>query len=156
MRQIVIILNNIRSNENVGSVFRTADAAGVSKIYLCGPETPAPVDRFCRVNKALTKAALGAEKFVEWEKVKNIKTVISNLKTKGFEIIGVEQSPKSIDYKKLAPSVSRLALVFGNEVTGLSQKDLSLCDQIVEIPMRGKKESLNVAVSVGIILFLTS
>lgn len=149
--KIAVILNNIRSNENVGSIFRTADAAGVDKIYLCG-YTPAPVDRFSRVNKALAKASLGAEKFVEWEKAKNLKSLISNLKTEKFKIIGVEQSPKSKNYKLLSTNAN-LAFVFGNEVKGLSKKDLSLCDQIVEIPMKGKKESLNVAVTAGIVLF---
>ncbi|MEK7117416.1 MAG: TrmH family RNA methyltransferase, partial [Patescibacteria group bacterium] len=130
--QIVLILNNIRSSENVGSIFRTADAAGVYKIYICG-YTPAPTDKFGRVNKALAKASLGAEKFVEWEKAKNLKSLISNLKTEKFKIIGVEQSPKSKNYKLLTTNAN-LAFVFGNEVKGLSKKDLSLCDQIVEIP----------------------
>ena len=149
--QKVLILNNIRSSENVGSIFRTADAAGIYKIYLCG-YTPAPVDKFGRTNRALSKAALGAEKFVEWEKVKNLKTIISNLKTKKHKIIGVEQSPKSKNYKLLSTNYN-LAFIFGNEVSGLSKNDLSFCDTIIEIPMRGRKESLNVAVAAGIILF---
>lgn len=149
-----LILNNIRSNENVGSIFRTADAAGVSKIFLVG-YTPSPIDRFGRKNKALSKAALGAEEFVQWEKVSALKKVIQRWKEEKmerFKIIGVEQSPKSKDYKLLSADCN-LALVFGNEVTGLSKKDLELCDEIVEIPMKGRKESLNVAVSAGIVLF---
>lgn len=170
--KISLILNNIRSNQNVGSIFRTADAAGVNKIYLCG-YTPAPVDKFGRANKALSKSALGAEKFVEWEKVKSLKTVIQDLKKEKYKIIAVEQDKKAINLKSLKKFINRkskiinLVLVFGNEVKGLSKKDLSLCDSIVEIPMRGLmvrqaghprnvkrgKESLNVAVVAGVVIF---
>lgn len=155
--QVVVILNNIRSNENVGSIFRTCDAAGVSKIFLCG-YTPAPLDRFGRENKALTKASLGAEKSVEWQKVENLAKIIERLKIEKFKIIGIEQSKNSINYNelknsKLLTQYSNLAFIFGNEVDGLSQEDLTLCDAVAEIPMRGKKESLNVAVAVGIVLF---
>ncbi|HEY4515988.1 MAG TPA: TrmH family RNA methyltransferase [Candidatus Paceibacterota bacterium] len=155
----VLILNNIRSNENVGSIFRTADAAGVSKIYLCG-YTPAPIDRFGRKNKALSKSALGAEEFVGWEKLTSLKKLIQRLKEEKmerlgkqkFKIVAVEQSEYSKNYKKIKYP-KNVAFVFGNEVTGLSKKDLEMCDEIVEIPMKGKKESLNVAVAVGIVLF---
>ncbi len=162
---IVVILNNIRSNENVGSIFRTCDAAGVSKIYLVGI-TPAPLDRFNRVNPGLAKASLGAENSVEWERVETrlndevgqgLKSASIKLKEEGFQIVGVEQDPRSQNYKlltsKLLASTPKLALVFGNEVDGLSQDDLALCDVVVDIPMRGSKESLNVAVCAGIVLF---
>lgn len=171
---ILVILNNIRSSENVGSIFRTCDAAGVNKIILCG-YTPAPLDRFGRENKGLTKSSLGAEKFVEWEKAENLKNAIENLKSHSFrpqmlrisrsknsfsdfKIIGIEQSKKSVDYRKLKnyylkSNIYNLVLVFGNEVDGLSKEDLKLCDVVAEIPMRGKKESLNVAVCAGIVLF---
>lgn len=149
--KVVVILNNIRSNENVGSIFRTADAVGVEKIFLVG-YTPAPTDRFNRENKGLTKASLGAEKSVEWEKVENLKEAIEKLKLKKFKIVGIEQSSESIDYKLLSND-SPLALIFGNEVEGLSEEDLKLCDLVAEIPMHGSKESLNVAVSVGIVLY---
>lgn len=156
-RNIVVILNNIRSNENVGSIFRTADATGVSKIILCG-YTPAPTDRFGRENKGLTKASLGAEKFVEWERVENLKEIIKRLKIEKFKIVAIEQSENSIDYRdlktsKLLASSSKLALVFGNEIDGLGKEDLKLCDLVAELPMFGKKESLNVAVAVGIVLY---
>lgn len=147
----IVILNNIRSNENVGSIFRTSDAAGVSKIYLVG-YTPAPLDRFGRINQGLTKAALGAEKTVEWELVDSFKSITEKLRKEEYKIVGVEQSEQSIDYRELSPD-SDIAFVFGNEVEGLSAEDLKLCDKVVEIPMKGKKESLNVAVSVGIVLF---
>ncbi len=155
--EMVVILNNIRSNENVGSIFRTCDAAGVSKIILCG-YTPAPLDRFGRENKGFTKASLGAEKWVEWEKVESLSSIIERLKGEKFKIVGIEQSENSIDYRelknsKILASSSHLALVFGNEVDGLSAEDLSLCDLVAEIPMKGRKESLNVAVAVGIVLF---
>ena len=150
----VVILNNIRSNENVGSIFRTSDAAGINKIILTG-YTPAPVDKFGRINRSLAKSALGAEKTVLWEKAKSLKKAIERLKDgkmEKFKIIGIEQDKNSINYK-LINKKSDLALVFGNEVTGLSKKDLELCDEIAEIPMKGKKESLNVSVAAGIILF---
>ena len=152
---IVLILNNIRSNENVGSIFRTADAAGVSKIVLCG-YTPMPLDRFGRENKKLSKVSLGAEKFVEWEKAESLKSASEKLRKDNFKIIGVEQDKKAIDYKKIKRRVvgsQYLALVFGNEVRGLSKEDLGLCDLVIEIPMKGKKESLNVSVAVGIVLY---
>lgn len=168
----VVILNNIRSSENVGSIFRTADAAGVSKIMLCG-YTPAPIDRFGRENKMLTKASLGAEKFVKWEKAENLSEAIKSLKnysygsqmlrisrlqnnSSAWKVIGIEQDKKAIDYRKLGDKLgtnSRVALVFGNEVEGLSKEDLKLCDMVAEIPMHGKKESLNVAVCAGIALY---
>jgi 23S rRNA (guanosine2251-2'-O)-methyltransferase len=148
---IVVILNNIRSNENVGSIFRTADAAGVSKIYLSG-YTPAPIDKFGRKNKALSKSALGAEETIPWEKVKTLKLVIKKLKEEGCKIVAVEQDKRSINYKLLSNDYN-LALVFGNEVTGLTKAELAQCDLIVEIPMKGKKESLNVSVATGIVLF---
>lgn len=149
--EIVVILNNIRSNENVGSIFRTCDAAGVAKIILVG-YSPTPIDRFGRENKGLTKASLGAEKFVKWEKAENLKEAIGNLRN--FVVIGIEQDKKAIDYRKIKnPKAKNLALIFGNEVDGLSKDDLKLCDLVVELPMLGRKESLNVSVCAGIILY---
>jgi 23S rRNA (guanosine2251-2'-O)-methyltransferase len=167
--EIVVILNNIRSSENVGSIFRTADAVGVSKIILVG-YTPAPVDRFGRENKGLTKASLGAEKTVKWEKAENISDAIEKLKDdfSALSVIAVEQDKKSIDYRKIKNNKAKnIALVFGNEVEGLSKEDLKLCDVVAELPMRGfmvqqahhpcntkqGKESLNVSVCAGIILY---
>lgn len=151
----VVVLNNIRSNENVGSIFRTADASGVSKIFLVG-YTPAPLDRFKRENRGLAKASLGAEKTVEWEKAETLREVIEKLRIEGFKIAAIEQSKNSINFRELANSecrIKNIALIFGNEVDGLSEEDLKLCDEIAEIPMKGEKESLNVAVSVGIALY---
>jgi 23S rRNA (guanosine2251-2'-O)-methyltransferase len=158
---MIVILNNIRSNENVGSIFRTADAAGVGKVVLVG-YTPAPVDKFGRKNRKLSKAALGAEEFIEWEKFKSLKSASLKVREEGYKIIAVEQNINSIDYKSVKSKVNlpagkagnaKLALVFGNEVDGLSKKDLELCDLVAEIPMKGKKESLNVAVAAGVVLF---
>ncbi len=147
----VVILHNIRSVYNVGAIFRTADAVGVSKIYLTG-YTPTPLDRFGRERKDVAKSALGAEKSVEWEYVKNVSSVIKKLKKEYFEIVAVEQSENSIDYKKFK-SKQKTAFLFGNEVRGVSKQLLQKCDKVIEIPMRGKKESLNVSVSAGVVLF---
>ncbi|OGI66168.1 hypothetical protein A3A95_00430 [Candidatus Nomurabacteria bacterium RIFCSPLOWO2_01_FULL_39_18] len=147
----ILILHNIRSVENVGAMFRTADAAGVDKIYLTG-YTPCPLDRFGRIRKDLAKSALGAEKFVGWEQRKNIISLISNLKSSGHQIIAIEQDKNSIDYKKLKLK-SRNAFIVGAEVTGIPKNVLKKCDVIAEIPMKGKKESLNVSVALGIALF---
>ncbi|PIP86498.1 RNA methyltransferase [Candidatus Campbellbacteria bacterium CG11_big_fil_rev_8_21_14_0_20_44_21] len=150
-REKVLILFNIRSAHNVGSIFRTADGAGVVKIFLAG-FTPAPKDRFNRPRKDIAKVSLGAEKTLSWEKTEDIFTLIKNLKNKGYKIIAVEQDDKSISYKKLK-ATTKEAFIFGNEVRGLPSKVLRASDFIVEIPLFGAKESLNVAVSAGIILF---
>lgn len=150
-QKTVIILHNIRSIHNVGSIFRTADAAGVSKIYLTG-YTPAPIDRFGRPRKDLAKVSLGAEKSVEWEACPQILPLLKRLKKIGVKIISVEQDGKSVDYLKLKLP-PRLAFIFGNEVEGVSPEILKESDLICEIPMFGAKESLNVSVTAGIILF---
>ncbi len=152
--KIILILNNIRSAENVGSIFRTADAAGVEKILLVG-YTPAPVDRFERPNSKIAKAALGAEKSVLWGKYQTLKEAIESVKEDKYCVVAVEQDEQSIDYKDIKQKVEgrSIALVLGNEVLGLSKEDLSLCDLVAEIPMRGEKESLNVAIAAGVVLF---
>ena len=144
----VIILDDIRSVFNVGSVFRTADALGVEKIFLCGT-TPAPLDRFGRVRNDLAKVALGAEKNIAWEYAKNTITILKKLKKEKFQIIAIEQDKRSIDIQKVKAKNS-VALVLGNEVDGIDKKILKCADVIAEIPMRGKKESLNVGVAFGI------
>lgn len=152
---MVVLLNNIRSLHNVGSIFRTADAAGVEKIYLCGI-TPEPLDRFGKIRPQLEKVSLGAEKTVAWEKVRSAPALISKLKKQGYEIFSIEQSRNSIPYyraKVNKKNVKNLALVLGNEVRGLPAAVLKKSDRILEIPMRGEKESLNVAVAFGIVVF---
>ncbi|HEY4496444.1 MAG TPA: TrmH family RNA methyltransferase [Candidatus Paceibacterota bacterium] len=148
-----LILDNIRSAHNVGAIFRTADGAGIVKIFLIGT-TPCPIDRFGRVQKEIAKTALGAEKTVNWEHQTNFTSLVRQLKKEDFTIIAVEQDKKAIDYKKIkSPPKTKVAFVFGGEVSGISFAHLKLCDVIAEIPMRGKKESLNVSVATGIALF---
>ncbi len=152
--KICLALHNIRSVYNVGAIFRTAEAVGVSKIYLCG-YTPAPIDRFGRARKDVAKAALGAEKMVEWESVENIEELISKLKKEKYTIFALEQDKKSIDYRKVKLTKKNL-LILGEEVEGIDDSILKSCDQILEIPMKGDKESLNVSVAAGIALFALS
>ena len=146
-----LILHNIRSAQNVGSIFRTADACGISKIFLSG-YTPKPIDRFGREVKAISKTALGAEKNIPWGYYPQIGLVMKKLKKEGVEIIAIEQDEKSVDYKKLKLKKDT-AFILGNEVKGISKQLLSKCDKIAEIPMKGKKESLNVSVTAGVFLF---
>ena len=155
--QIYLILHNIRSAYNVGSIFRTADGAGVSKIYLCGitptPTTRTALARAVLVNSKVSKTALGAEKTVPWEYHKQIGKLLKQLRDDGLWLIALEQTKNSkniFSYKP--PKNKNIALVVGNEVHGL-KKILSYADRILEIPMYGKKESLNVAVATGIALY---
>ena len=150
---MVVILHNLRSSYNVGSIFRTSDAAGVEKIYLCGI-TPSPTDRFGNVNKKLIKVSLGAEKNVPFERAKSTTRLISRLKKEGYQILALEQSKNSQSIFKFKIKKKRkYALVLGAEVKGLPQGILKKADKILEIPQRGKKESLNVAVAFGIAIF---
>jgi tRNA G18 (ribose-2'-O)-methylase SpoU len=151
MYGISVILHDIRSSENVGSIFRTSDAAGVSKIYLTG-YTPAPLDRFKRKNTKLSKAALGAEDFMPWESAADVHALIEKLKAEGVAVVAVEQDARSISYTAWK-SEKPAAFIFGNEVEGVPKDVLDICDAILEIPMSGKKESLNVSVSAGVVLF---
>ena len=150
-KKIAVLLHNIRSTHNVGSIFRTSDAAGVSKIYLSG-FTSMPTDRFGRAKKNIAKTALGAQIFVPWEYATSSAKVISRLKREGWKIVGVEQDSHARDYRRFKikrPTV----FIFGNEVRGIPKSVRAQCDALIEIPMRGRKESLNVSVAAGIILF---
>lgn len=153
--EIIVILDNIRSVHNVASIFRTADGAGVKKIYLCGV-TPSPLNRFDKILPQFSKVSLGAEKYVQWEKHKSALTLIKKLKKEDYKILAVEQSKKAIPYHETSRFYSldsRFCLVFGNEIKGLSPQILKITDQILEIPMFGKKESLNVSVAFGIVVY---
>jgi len=155
--EMLVILQNIRSIHNVGSIFRTADAAGVEKIYLCGI-TPSPLDRFGNIRPQFSKVSLGAEKSVPWEKCASASRLIDKLKNPpaggGYKIFAVEQSKKSIPYYLAGMTRhTRVVVVVGNEVRGLSPAILKKADKILEIPMRGRKESLNVSVAFGIVAF---
>jgi len=148
--KIALVLHNIRSIHNVGSIFRTADATGVSKLFLTG-YTPGPVDRFGREDKAFVKVSLGAEK-LPWKKIESTEEVIEELKSDGYSVVALEQDKNAKDYNEFKPKFP-LVLIVGNEVDGISKDILDNCDEIIEIPMRGKKESLNVAVATGVALF---
>lgn len=147
----VLILSDIRSAINVGAIFRTADAVGISKIYLTG-YTPRPTDKFGRIQKDISKSALGAENFIPWKYQKSLLTLINKLKKDDYKIIAIEQDKKAVDYRKLKIK-NKIAIIMGGEVNGLSKNILTKCDFIAEIPMHGEKESLNVSVACGVALF---
>lgn len=152
---MIVILNNIRSKHNVGSIFRTADAIGAEKIYLTG-YTPSPIDRYGREVRALTKVSLGAEKSTEWSELQKIEEIISELKAKNNQIIALEQHKSSVPYYKFRVGgdlLGKIAIILGSEVGGIDKNILQMADKIIEIPMLGKKESLNVSVAFGIIAF---
>lgn len=150
-KEMILVLPDIRSAHNVGSIFRTADAAGVSRIVLVG-FTPRPIDKFGRIQKEIAKTALGGEVSVPWKYEKSVAKAIADLKQEGFTIVAIEQSESSVDYRKFK-SPKKVALIVGNEVKGLPKRILDTCDSIIEISMQGKKESLNVGVATGIVLF---
>lgn len=146
-----VLLHNVRSAHNVGSILRTGDAAGIGAVYLSG-YTPLPIDRFGTPQKDIAKTALGAERFLAWEHAKSPRRCIELLRKEGWHIVGVEQDARAIDYRTFRATKPTL-YVFGNEVRGLSPSLRRMCDTLIEIPMSGKKESLNVSVAAGIILF---
>ena len=144
---IAVVLENVRSMHNVGSVFRTCDAFLVNKIYLCG-YTPKPPHR------EIQKTALGATETVEWEGIENIDDCIHKLKTSGYTIVSVEQVHGSISLEKYSiNSTQPLALVFGNEAEGISASTIEASDACIEIPQFGSKHSFNISVSAGIVLW---
>ena len=159
--KLLLVLHNIRSAYNVGSIFRTANGAGVEKIFLCG-YTPRP-ENFQNYESGImnqgkekiSKTALGAEKMVPWEYHSQTWRLLKKLGKEGIKIVALEQDPKAIDYRKFSVKGGQksLALILGNEVGGLSREILKYADEIMEIPMRGKKESLNVSVAAGIALY---
>lgn len=143
---VYVVLNSIRSNYNVGSIFRTSDGAMIEKLYLCG-YTPHPP------KKEIVKTALGATESVKWEYVKDPKEVILKLKNEGVKICALELTDKSFPYYKLTNESFPLCVVIGNEISGVSQDLLDLCDYSIEIPQFGIKQSLNVAVAYGVVVF---
>ncbi len=151
MTTCALILDNLRSVENTGSIFRTADGLGVSKIYCIGT-TPTPLDRFGRKRTDFAKVSLGAEN-IDWSYAKDIISVIKELREQKFKIIALEQHPDSKKLEASSKQLEAFALIVGNEVEGVSKEALDLSDTIVEIPMQGEKESLNVSVSTGIALY---
>ncbi len=149
--QYILVLHNIRSVYNVGALFRTADAVGITKIILSG-YSPAPVDRFGRARADLAKSALGSEKSVAWEYVKTPNVFLKKARADGFQIVGIEQDARSVDYKKI-PKDHKMVFIAGTETTGIAKPLRTLCDTFAEIPMNGMKESLNVSVALGIVLY---
>ena len=152
--EVAVVLPDIRSAHNVGSIFRTSDAAGVSKIYISG-YTPTPLNKFNRPQPQIAKTALGAEKTIPWEYFESHAVLLNKLKKECYKIISVEQTKKSIKYKDLNLSSlsKKIVFIFGNEVEGLPKTILNKADICIELPMNGMKESLNVAVTAGIVLF---
>ena len=144
---VVVILDNVRSMHNVGSVFRTADAFLVSGIWLCG-YTPRPPHR------DIQKTALGATETVRWQYAEKTADAISVLKGEGYRVFAVEQVEKSVELQDFSfAREEKLAIIFGNEVTGVDEELLALCDGFVEIPQFGMKHSLNISVAAGIVLW---
>ena len=143
---IVVVLDNVRSALNVGSSFRTSDAFRVEKIYLCGITATPP-------NKEIRKSALGATESVEWEKFENTESVIKKLKSDGYHICAIEQTENSIMLNDFILPAKPIAVVFGHEVNGVQQSIIDLCNQCIEIPQIGTKHSLNISVSVGIVIW---
>lgn len=144
---ITVILDNIRSCNNIGSVFRTSDALLIEKIFLCGITATPP-------NKEIHKTALDAEKSVEWEYFENTEDVVEILKSNAYKVYAVEQVENSIQLPDFQPGQDeRIAVIFGNEVKGVKQSVVNLCDNSIEIPQYGTKHSFNVSVSAGIVLW---
>ncbi len=144
---IVIVLDNIRSMHNVGSAFRTADAFVVEKIYLCGITAQPP-------HREIHKTALGATDSVEWEYAEETNSLCEQLKSEGYQLGVVEQADESISLENFKPGTdSKLAIIFGNEVFGVEDKVVEKADFCLEIPQFGTKHSLNVSVSIGVVLW---
>ena len=143
---LILVLDNVRSLNNVGSAFRTADAFGLEKIYLCGITGQPP-------HREIHKTALGATESVDWEYNKDAVGVIKDLKQKGYSIIAIEQADQSCYLDEYFPPKSKLALVFGNEVSGVHEEIISLADEVIEIRQFGTKHSLNISVSIGIVVW---
>lgn len=144
---VVVVLDHVRSCNNVGSIFRTSDALLIEKIYLCGITATPP-------DKEIHKTALGSENTVDWEYFRNTQDIIEILRNKGYSIIAIEQVEGSIELQDFVPSPNeKLALIFGNEVKGVQQEVVNLCDKTIEIPQFGTKHSFNISVSAGIVLW---
>jgi 23S rRNA (guanosine2251-2'-O)-methyltransferase len=144
---VIVVLENIRSAYNVGSVFRTADAFLLEAVFITGYTAKPP-------HKEIKKTALGAEESVRWEYHSNGITAVQELKAEGYTVYAVEQVEKSISLEQLnANSTDKIALVFGNEVTGVEQETILACDGCIEIPQLGMKHSLNIATAAGVVLW---
>lgn len=144
---IIVVLDNIRSLNNIGSVFRTSDAFLVEKIYLCGITAKPP-------HRDIHKTALGATESVDWEYKKDTRTLVNELKNQGVKVVAIEQVENSIMLDKFIPEPNKkIAIIFGNEVKGVQQEVVSESDYCIEIPQIGTKHSLNISVSCGVVLW---
>jgi tRNA G18 (ribose-2'-O)-methylase SpoU len=143
---VIAVLENIRSAYNVGSVFRTADAFLLHSLYICGYTAFPP-------HKEIRKTALGAEDSVSWKYVKNIQEAIEEIRQAGYKVYAVEQAEESWKLGSFAVEEEKVAVIFGNEVTGVEQSTIALCDGVIEIPQLGMKHSLNVATAAGVVLW---
>lgn len=143
---VIAVLENIRSAYNVGSVFRTADAFLLDSIYICGYTAYPP-------HKEIKKTALGAEDTVAWKYAKNVDEAIAEIRNAGYKVYAVEQAVDSWKLGSFAVDEDKVAVIFGNEVTGVEQSTIALCDGVIEIPQLGVKHSLNVATAAGVVLW---
>ena len=143
---LILVLDNVRSLHNVGSVFRNADAFAVQKIYLCGISATPP-------HREINKTALGATESVDWEYVKDTKSVVEKLKKEDYGVYALEQTHASILLSDFETEANKVALIFGHEVKGVQQEVIDLCDGAIEIPQLGTKHSFNVSVSAGIAMW---
>jgi tRNA G18 (ribose-2'-O)-methylase SpoU len=150
---VIVLLNSIRSSYNVGSIFRTSDGAMIEKLVLCGYTPHPPINSENTGNKDVLKTALGSTDSVKWEYIKSPIEAIKGLKKQGIKICALELTENSKPYHKSEQYEYPLCLVVGNEITGISQEVLDLCDYSIEIPQYGIKQSLNVAVAYGIAIF---
>ena len=150
---VYVILNSIRSNYNVGSIFRTSDGAMIEKLYLCGYTPFPPREGTALGKKEILKTALGSTESVKWEYVKDPKEIILQLKERGIKVCALELTNTSKPYYQIDSNDFPICLLVGNEITGVSQELLDLCDYSIEIPQYGIKQSLNVAVAYGIAVF---
>lgn len=143
---VIVVLENIRSAYNVGSIFRTADAFLLQSIYICGYTAYPP-------HKEIKKTALGAEETVEWKYFKNIEEAINEIKESGYKVYAIEQAEDSWKLGSFEVEDDKVAVIFGNEVMGVEQNTITLCDGVIEIPQLGMKHSLNVATAAGVVLW---
>ncbi len=143
---VIVVLENIRSAYNVGSIFRTADAFLLHSLYICGYTAHPP-------HKEIKKTALGAEESVSWKHFKNVAEAIEEIKAEGYKVYAIEQAENSWKLGSFATDDEKVAVIFGNEVTGVEQDTIALCDGVIEIPQAGMKHSLNVATAAGVVLW---
>jgi len=150
---VFVLLNSIRSSYNVGSIFRSSDGAMIEELILCGYTPHPPIDSDNSGNKDVLKTALGSTQSVKWKYIKNAVEAIKDIKEQGIKIFALELTENSKPYSGISKSDFPICLVVGNEITGVSQEILDLCDESIEIPQFGIKQSLNVAVAYGIAIF---